>query len=54
MLRRGFIDGGSWDRCHAKQTPAVRQFIFAAAVGEPAEVPDLYKPGRQDMLQEAA
>ncbi len=54
MQQRGFIDGGGWDRCHAKQTPAVRQLIFAATVGEPAEVPDLYKPRRKDMLQEAA
>ena len=54
MLRRGFIDGGGWDGCHAKQTPAVRQLIFAASVGEPAEVPDLHKSGRKDVLQEAA
>jgi len=54
VLRCGFIDGGSWDRCHAKQAPTVRQVIFAGSVGEPAEMPDLHKPGRKDMLQEAA
>ena len=54
MLRFGLIDGGGWDGCHTKQTPAVSQFIFAAAVGEPAVVPDLYKSRRKDMLEEAA
>ena len=54
VLRCGFINGGGWDHCNAKQTPALRQFVFAAAVGEPAEVSDLYKTGRKDMLQEAA
>ena len=54
MLRRGFIDGRRWDRRYAEQAPAVRQLIFAASVGEPAEVSDLHKSGRKDMLQEAA
>ena len=54
MLLCGFIDGSGWDRRHAKQTPTVRQVVFAASVGEPTEVPDLYKPRRKDMLQEAA
>jgi hypothetical protein len=54
MLRRRFIDGGGWDGCHAKQTPAVSQLIFAASIGEPAVVPDLYKSRRKDMLQETA
>jgi hypothetical protein len=34
--------------------PALGQFILAASVSEPAEVPDPHKPPRKDMLQEAA
>ncbi len=52
--RSGFIAEGSRDRCHAEQTPTERQVIFAGSVGEPAEVPDLHKSGRKDMLQETA
>src|SRR5271154_5604958 len=41
---RWFIDGGIWDHGYVEQAPAVGQVNFAASVGEPAEVPDLYKP----------
>ena len=54
MLRSGFVNRGGFDRYGAQQSHTKRQLIFAAAIGEPAEVSDLYKPRRKDMLQEAA